>query len=119
MGCGSYFVGSCFGKGRASAASCGGGWYPEDNANPKRVKIVNSASDVALSESLSDSLSVYVPSFRVLFCMRLYERLELCQDVDECIAAVLAGLKEEYLANDAAASSFERLGWEVSRLLGY
>lgn len=92
-----------------------GGWYPEDNANPKRVKMVNSASDVALSESLSDSLSVYVPSFRVLFCMRLYERLELCQDVDECIAAVLAGLKEEYLANDAAASSFERLGFGKSR----
>lgn len=92
-----------------------GGWYPEDNANPKRVKMVNSASDAALSESLTDSLSVYVPSFRVLFCMRLYERLELCQDVDECIAAVLAGLKEEYLAIGAAASSFERLGFGKSR----
>ena len=92
-----------------------GGWYPEDNANPRRVKIVNSASDVALSESLSDSLSVYVPSFRVLFCMRLYERLDLCQDVDVCIAAVLAGLKEEHLAIDAAASSFERLGFGKSR----
>lgn len=93
-----------------------GGWYPEDDANLKRVKIVNSASDAALSESLTDSLSVYVPSFRVLFCMRLYERLELCQDVDECIAAVLAGLKEEHLAIDAAASSFERLGFGKSRV---
>lgn len=92
-----------------------GGWYPEDNANLERVKIVNSASDAALSESLADSLPVYVPSFRVLFCMRLYERLELYQDVDACIAAVLAGLKEEYLVIDAAASSFERLGFGKSR----
>ncbi len=88
-----------------------GGWYPEDNANLERVKIVNSASDAALSESLADSLSVYVPSFRVLFCMRLYERLELYQDVDACIVAVLAGLKEEHLVIDAAASSYERLGF--------
>lgn len=92
-----------------------GGWYPEDNANLERVKIVNSASDAALSESLADSLSVYVPSFRVLFCMRLYERLELYQDVDACVAAVLAGLKEEHLVIDAAASSFERLGFGESR----
>lgn len=92
-----------------------GGWYPEDNANLERVKIVNSASDAALSESLADSLSVYAPSFRVLFCMRLYERLELSQDVDACVAAVLAGLKEEYLAIGAAASSFERLGFGKSR----
>lgn len=92
-----------------------GGWYPEDNAILERVKIVNSASDAALSASLADSLSVYAPSFRVLFCMRMYERLELNRDVNACVAAVLAGLKEEYLANDAAASSFERLGFGRSR----
>ena len=90
-----------------------GGWYPPVNTPVERVKRVNGLAEEAVLQLRRERLSLYEPSFRLLFCTRLAAKLAAGYSDRHSIYSVLAELKNEFPAYNAAVKTFKRLNFEL------
>lgn len=90
-----------------------GGWYPSVNTPVERVKRVNGLAGEAVLQLRGERLSVYEPSFRLLFCTRLAAKLAAGYSDRHSVYSVLAELKNEFPAYNAAVKTFKRLNFEL------
>lgn len=90
-----------------------GGWYPPVNTPVERVKRVNGLAGEAVLQLRGERLSVYEPSFRLLFCTRLAAKLAAGYSDRHSVHSVLAELKNEFPAYNAAVKTFKRLNFEL------
>lgn len=90
-----------------------GGWYPPVNTPVERVKRVNGLAGEAVLQLRGERLSLYEPSFRLLFCTRLAAKLAAGYSDRHSVYSVLAELKNEFPAYNAAVKTFKRLNFEL------
>lgn len=92
-----------------------GGWYPSVNMSLERVGAVNRLADEAILRLHRECLSIHEPSFRLLFCARVAGKLAMGYSEKHSANSVLAELKNEYPAFNAAVKTFKRLNFELSQ----
>lgn len=92
-----------------------GGWYPSVNMSLERVGAVNRLADEAILRLHRECLSIHEPSFRLLFCVRVAGKLAMGYSEKHSANSVLAELKNEYPAFNAAVKTFKRLNFELSQ----
>ena len=92
-----------------------GGWYPSVNMSLERVGAVNRLADEAILRLHRECLSIHEPSFRSLFCARVAGKLAMGYSEKHSANSVLAELKNEYPAFNAAVKTFKRLNFELSQ----
>lgn len=90
-----------------------GGWYPPVNTPVERIKRVNGLADEAVLQLRRERLSVYEPSFRLLFCTRSAAKLAAGYSDRHSANSALAELKYEFPAYNAALKTFKRLNFEL------
>ena len=90
-----------------------GGWYPPVNTPVERVKRVNGLAGEAVLQLRGERLSLYEPSFRLLFCTRLAAKLAAGFSDRHSANSLLAELKNEFPAYSAAVKTFKRLNFEL------
>lgn len=92
-----------------------GGWYPSVNMSLERAGAVNRLANEAILRLHRECLSVHEPSFRLLFCVRVAGKLAMGYSEKHSANSVLAELKNEYPAFNAAVKTFKRLNFELSK----
>lgn len=92
-----------------------GGWYPSVNMSLERAGAVNRLANEAILRLHRECLSVHEPSFRLLFCVRVAGKLAMGYSETHSANSVLAELKNEYPAFNAAVKTFKRLNFELSK----
>lgn len=92
-----------------------GGWYPSVNMSLEHVGAVNRLADEAILRLHRECLSIHEPSFRLLFCARVAGKLAMGYSEKHSANSVLAELKNEYPAFNAAVKTFKRLNFELSQ----
>lgn len=92
-----------------------GGWYPSVNMSLERAAAVNRLAGEAILRLYQERLSIHEPSFRLLFCARVAGKLAMGYSEKHSANSVLAELKNEYPAFNAAVKTFERLNFELSQ----
>lgn len=92
-----------------------GGWYPSANMPLERVRAVNRLADEAILRLHRECLSIHEPSFRLLFCVRVAGKLAMGYSQKHSANSVLAELKNEYPAFNAAVKTYKRLNFELSQ----
>lgn len=90
-----------------------GGWYPSVNMPVGRAEAVNRLAGEAVLQLRREHLSVHEPSFRLLFCGRLANKLAMGYSEKHSANAVLTEFKNEYPAFNAAVKTFKRLNFEL------
>lgn len=92
-----------------------GGWYPSVNMSLERAAAVNRLAGEAILRLHRERLSIHEPSFRLLFCVRVAGKLAKGYSEKHSANSVLAELKNEYPAFNAAVKTFKRLNFEPSQ----
>lgn len=92
-----------------------GGWYPSVNMSLERAAAVNRLAGEAVLRLHQERLSIHEPSFRLLFCVRVAGKLAMGYSEKHSANSVLAELKNEYPAFNAAVKTFKRLNFELSQ----